>query len=441
MYIKRHELISLFLLTLMSLFVLTSPTYAGLINDLKNKISDKTTGIKQLEKEIEQFQGQLNEVGKEKNSLQKEIKTIDITRKKLSTGIKITQKKVTSTSLNINKLSFKISTKKKEISKSTDIVKRTIRKINEIDNSSLVELVLSSNNISDFWDEVGDLESFQISMSNNTKELRKLKGQMETNKSEVELERNKLVSYKGRLSDQKKVVDRTKKARARVLAKTKNKESNYKKLLKEKIELKKAFETEIMNFESQLRIAIDPKSLPSIGSGALTWPFSNDYMQRCKSYKGALGNVYCITQYFGNTKFASRGAYKGKGHNGTDFRASIGTRIGASSSGIVVGTGNTDAIRGCYSYGKWVLVRHNNGLSTLYAHMSLIKVKAGQELSTGSLVGYSGNSGYSTGPHLHLTVYATQGVKIKKFTRSINCKNAYIPIAPLNAYLNPLDYL
>ena len=113
----------------------------------------------------------------------------------------------------------------------------------------------------------------------------------------------------------------------------------------------------------------------------------------------------------------------------------------ASLIGIVEGVGNTDEINGCYSYGKWVLIRHNNGLSTLYAHLSKINVSTGQQVETGQLIGYSGDTGIVDGPHLHFTVYATQGVKITKFTNSINCKSNTIPTADTNAYLNPLSYL
>ncbi|MCG2695145.1 M23 family metallopeptidase [Candidatus Parcubacteria bacterium] len=188
------------------------------------------------------------------------------------------------------------------------------------------------------------------------------------------------------------------------------------------------FQKEVSDLESQLKIEIDPNSFPAPESGVLSWPLDN----------------IRITQFFGNTLFASQNAqvYNGNGHNGVDFGVSSGTKVKAVLGGVVKGTGNTDTIPPkCYSYGKWVLIEHNNGLSTLYAHLSLIKVEPGQFVNEGDIIGYSGNTGYSTGPHLHFGVYATAGVQIQQFTNSINCKDKFIPIASLNAYLNPMDYL
>ena len=102
---------------------------------------------------------------------------------------------------------------------------------------------------------------------------------------------------------------------------------------------------------------------------------------------------------------------------------------------------NTDLVRGCYSYGKWIMLKHANGLSTLYAHLSLQSVSVGQQVATGQILGYSGNTGYTTGPHLHFTVYASSGVQILN-RRSSVCGATYtMPIADLKAYLNPLLYL
>jgi murein DD-endopeptidase MepM/ murein hydrolase activator NlpD len=159
----------------------------------------------------------------------------------------------------------------------------------------------------------------------------------------------------------------------------------------------------------------------------------------------ALGNPNCVTQTFGDTAFARAGAYSGKGHNGVDFRAPIGTELHAVLSGTVIGTGNTDSVRGCYSYGKWILIRHDNGLASLYGHLSVIGVSSGQHVDTGSIIGYSGQTGYATGPHLHLSIFASQGVQIVKLTQFTGkvtpCANATMPVAPLNAYLDPLQYL
>ena len=418
-----------FLLTLLLTVIgVVTPVSAGIIDTLKSKITGRSDKIKDLEKDISSYQKQLQKIGKEKSSLQREVKTLDITRKKLSTDIRVTENKVSTTSLNIKKLSIEIRKKEEGISASLDVIKATIRRINEIENNSLVEFVLSSDNISDLWKDIDTFQQFQSGMGKKVHELQSMKSLLENDVTDIEGERKNYISLKSKLSDQKKIVDNTRYKRNKILKSTKNKESNYQKQLKEKQRLKIAFEKELLDLEAQLKIAIDPNSLPSVGKGILSWPLDK----------------IRITQYFGNTRFAKSGAYSGKGHNGVDFGAAVGTEVKAALSGMVVETGNTDLIKGCYSYGKWVLIRHNNGLSTIYAHLSLIKVKAGQRVKTGEKLGYSGNSGDTTGPHLHFTVYASQGVKvvrlgdIKKIT---NCGNARIPVAPFNAYLNPMDYL
>ncbi|MFC1720877.1 murein hydrolase activator EnvC family protein [Patescibacteria group bacterium] len=417
-------LISTFVLLTMSV----APTHAGLIDDLKNKISGREVEIEKLEQEINEYQTQLNETSKEKESLNKEVKTIDITRRKLSTNIKVTQNEIYASSLSIEKLELEIGNKKRDIGENVDVIKDTIRNINEIEELSLAELALSSRNISNFWDDVEGYQRFQKGMSDSVKELESLKETLENKKTEIEDERSNLVSYKSKLSDQKSIADNERYKKNTLLKETKNQEAEYEKILAEKKRLREQFEQELNALESELRIAIDPNLLPPVGKGILRWPLDSIY----------------VTQYFGNTKFAKSGAYSGSGHNGIDFRASVGTPIKAALSGTVVETGDTDQYPGCYSYGKWVLVKHNNGLSTMYAHLSLTKASAGQTVVTGDVIGYSGNTGYSTGPHLHFTVYASQGVQIvrlgdiKKIT---NCANARIPVASYNAYMNPLDYL
>jgi len=88
-----------------------------------------------------------------------------------------------------------------------------------------------------------------------------------------------------------------------------------------------------------------------------------------------------------------------KMHTGLDFTADVGTEIYATGDGVV------EAVDSKLSgYGHHVMIQHGYGFETLYAHMSRVAVRPGQKVTRGEVIGYVGNSGASTGPHLHYEV-------------------------------------
>lgn len=89
------------------------------------------------------------------------------------------------------------------------------------------------------------------------------------------------------------------------------------------------------------------------------------------------------------------------GYNGVDLAAPIGTPVIASASGDVIISRDYGWNGG---YGKYVVINHNNGTQTLYAHMSEVIVGAGWHVVQGQVIGYVGNTGKSTGSHLHFEV-------------------------------------
>ena len=95
-------------------------------------------------------------------------------------------------------------------------------------------------------------------------------------------------------------------------------------------------------------------------------------------------------------------------HRGLDFAIPIGTKVGAAMGGTVVTafTGNNYNTykQGKKVFGQYVLVKGNNGLYYRYGHLSRVGVRAGQQIMPGDTIGLSGNTGYSTGPHLHFQV-------------------------------------
>lgn len=87
-----------------------------------------------------------------------------------------------------------------------------------------------------------------------------------------------------------------------------------------------------------------------------------------------------------------------RNHYGTDFNGSTGDPIVAASGGVVLSSGWRTG------YGNTVVVSHGEGFTTLYAHMSDMNVSAGDQVAGGDLIGWVGNTGWSTGSHLHFEV-------------------------------------
>jgi LysM repeat protein len=86
------------------------------------------------------------------------------------------------------------------------------------------------------------------------------------------------------------------------------------------------------------------------------------------------------------------------GHTGIDYRANIGTPVVAAASGTVAVADESGWNGG---YGRTALLSHSNGMTTRYGHMNDVIVRGGQHVEQGQVIGYSGNTGRSTGPHLH----------------------------------------
>lgn len=414
------------ILALVLIFLLSGAfVYAETAQELQQKIGEKSSAIDALQAEIDSYQKQLDAIGKDSTTLSGTLKSLDLNNKKLDAQIKVTQTKIKTTQQNIDELSVAIGVKDDTIDQNKQILEQNIRSVERLESKTLLESVLSHRNLSETWNDLDTFKRLQGKVNEYTKGVKDARTDLQTTKTSVEETKKQLLDLKSELADQKSIVEQSVKEKAALLRETKNKETNYKKILADKLALKTAFEKEVQDYESHLQYILNPNLLPKPGSGVLNWPVDSVF----------------ITQLFGKTSTSGR-LYASGTHSGVDFRASIGTPVYAMASGTIGGTGDTDTICSGASFGKWVLVKFNNGLAATYGHLSLIKVVSGETVSPGQILGYSGNTGHSTAPHLHISLYDGSVVQVEG-KPSLACKGKTLiqPRAPTAAYLDPMLYM
>ncbi len=433
------------LIFLAAFFIFAGQGQTQSVNELQQQIEQKNNEIKKLEAEAEKFRAEIAAKQDQGKTLQAELARIDRTIKQLQNDININRLKIQRAELEIRNLGSDITDKEAAIRKLRAGLAGVVQVVAEEEQEPLIAVLLKGF-LSDFFSQLEYLSRARGKMLTSVEALRTLRAELQEQKNQAENKKNEAIELKKILSDRNAAVANERSQRNALLTQTKNQERLYQALLianEEKIE---ALEKEVQAIEQEIKVTIDPSSLPAKGKGILGWPLPEISLQSCWNGGEAIKN--CVTQFFGYTSFALAGGYGGKqGHNGMDFRANVGTPVLASENGMVAATGDTDlGCRGA-SYGKWILIRHPNNLSTLYAHLSQISVAAGQEVKREERIGLSGKTGYATGPHLHLTLFATQAVEIRTIKSRVCGRDMTLPFAGNDAasgvqgYLNPLDYL
>ncbi|MFJ9248989.1 M23 family metallopeptidase [Streptomyces sp. NPDC101776] len=124
------------------------------------------------------------------------------------------------------------------------------------------------------------------------------------------------------------------------------------------------------------------------------------------SAKTAASWVDPVKKYTLSATFAQAGGMWQSTHSGQDFAVASGTNVMAAHGGTVVKAGGNGAGDGA-AYGNAIVIKHGNGTYSQYAHLSRIDVRVGQVVSTGQHIALSGNTGNSSGPHLHFEIRTT----------------------------------
>lgn len=391
---------------------------------LQAQIDARARLIADLEKEIKAYADLADKSTKEAETLNGYIKGLERQVSSVSLDIRKSETLIGKSDLEITQLSTEIQGGEERLARIKAGLIETIYSQYLADDINVIENLLANRNILSSVQDIEHLQVIQAEMDNLVKDVVQEKTVLESNKQGELKKKLELENEKNALQTKQKTLDIAKAEQKKELELTKNQEKNYKAILEDKKKKKIAFEKEIFEYEKKLTYVLNPSSLPKANSSALDWPVDN----------------VLITQKFGKTNASGR-LYVSGTHNGVDFRAAVGTPVKSAGNGKVAGTGNTDADCKGVSFGKWILIKYDNGLATTYGHLSQISVSAGQAVKAGEVVGFSGNTGYSTGPHLHVSTYAADAVNpISRPSASCPGVSMTMPVSAVNAYLDPLVY-
>lgn len=426
---KLNKFFAGVLLISTALFVFNvSPTVVGQSTDELTKLrQEKQKKLEDVTKRISQLQSEIKQRRAVASSLKNEIAILNLEIAETEAQIEATNERIDQTNLDIADVTENIVKTEGDIAKQKQILKELITKINDLDQMTPLEVALENDNFTEFLDQLQYATNIQEQSQETLTAIKKLKSELEIKQAELKKQKANLDSLKEQLTIAEAELGGQRKGKQQILDETRNQERNYQRLLSESENLEDEIQKEIFDLEVELRKRLGNKKLPAM-KGLLAWPMDGT-----------------LTQGYGNTGFTKLGY---NFHNGIDIAASAGTRIYAAADGVVADTGT-----GSGAYGNWVTIRHTiqtksgpRDLITLYAHMSSFRVKDGQTVKQGDLVGFEGNTGNTTrllygphrGYHIHFTIFDADGYGVAdgKLTKAFGAYRV-----PYGATYNPLDFL
>ncbi|MCT4542494.1 MAG: peptidoglycan DD-metalloendopeptidase family protein [Vallitalea sp.] len=348
--------------------ILTSTIFAS---SYKNQLNDLEEQKENAEDSIKSSQENIKQIDKNIDELVSRIVELDDQIEQFDDKINNLDNQVLQKEEEINIILKKLEEAKKQQKIYFEQTKKRIKVMYEHGDSAYLDVLLEAKDLSDLLNVVEYTKALVKYDTNMIDKLNEIKETIASNEVKLEKEKESLVQLKNEYELQKTALNEVHSA----------KEKEMSNLNKDKARAEAEVEA-IKREREQIEKAIDKiKSKLTYGGGKMNWPFTNNRH---------------ITSPFKMRWHPVLKRYKF--HSGIDIGSSIGTPVKAVHNGIVTFAGKGSA------WGYYILIDHGSGYVTIYAHNSKLLVKKGDKVKIGQTIAKSGNTGWSTGPHLHFGV-------------------------------------
>ena len=253
---------------------------------------------------------------------------------------------------------------------------------------SYLDVVVGSKDFSDFANRMEMLKRILQSDMDLINTIKTEREEIASKKAKLEEDRAKVLELEKVAQEKQNLINQKKAERQAVLERAMNDRDTAERAYNELMASSASITAMLQQRAAERAAAAAAAASQGGGGGGATWVQGTGQL--------AAPVVAPITSDFGWRIHPIYGTRRL--HAGTDFGVDEGTPVHAADGGVVVEAGWVSG------YGYTVIIDHGNGMSTLYAHNSDVAVSPGQTVSKGQVVSYSGNTGGSTGPHLHFEV-------------------------------------
>lgn len=384
----KRKIIAIFLVAIL-LIVSTTYSFAVTSSELRQQQKDLQNQQKETKEDLEDVKVELSENLKTIQNLDSAIAEKQDEINELNTEIRTLQNEIANKEKDIEK-------KEEEFQETDELLRQRLVAIYQAGETSYLDVLFSSEGLTDFISKyyyltqiakcdmelMEQIDQEKTDIENEKKQIEQNKEKIESNKRDVQSKQNRLATQKA--------------SRETQIAKLNQEEKNLKKEIDEANAKLAKIEREIAEELKRIEEEMNQKGGTSgiHFDGSFVWPCNN------KTVTSTVKNRW------------------GKKHKGIDIAARY-ENVYATASGYAYTRENPGG------YGHYIIVIHGNNYISLYGHLNSYKVSSGQFVKQGQVIAQSGNSGGSTGPHLHF-----------ELRRASSISN-FFNVSPLN----PLEYL
>ncbi len=351
----------------------------------------KSAEQEELENEKSKVDSQIKEAQEKQEQLEAEKSETMKTVESLITQISSVQKEVDELESKISDLQTEISSRERDIEQKEEeyneqekLLDARIVALYKSGDTSYLDVLLTSSSITDFLAKYYMAEELINYDKELMQSIKQQKADIETEKTQLEADKKELDTSLAQTEQKKTSLKSLKNEKEDYVDQLTAEEKEVQEEIEELEEENRKIANEIK--EAQIRYQKQLEELEKNNSGSSNSQSGSGYFIRPVS-----SGPITATAYYSSGKF----------HGAVDYGVSVGTPVKAAADGVVMTTKNLSS-----SYGTYVVIQHANGLQTYYAHgkSGSISVEPGEIVKQGQQIMLSGNTGNSSGPHLHFEV-------------------------------------